>query len=500
MVATALAQESATTDAATYTPARTVEADVVVVGAGNSGLAASVEAAQQGLSVVLVESAESLGGTLMATEVIFGSGSALQAEQGIVPPMKYEVVREELEYTNYRSDSLRWGDLVDHSGEDIDWLQTQGVPFAQVDNYLGVSAFDTAHWWEGSSGIVCAMAMAAKAEELGVQVMTQTTALDLIMDGNAVRGVYVQEADGDVVQLDAAAVILATGGLGGNLELLQEKCGVDLSHASWAFPLVNGGGDGLRMALAAGAKETPINLLLTLGVDGFDIRNQITCASCLQPCLYVNGNGERFMSEDLYLKRLYALVANAYNSQPGGAYTILDQNYLDLLATQGCYAGILETKPGDTLPDVRPELEEGLTVEGYRVVFKGETLEELAADMGADPELLVATVQRYNELCEKGVDEDFGKDPAYLTPVTSGPFYAVHSDISVLSSIGGVHTNRSMQVCDSDDAPIDGLYFAGVGGCELYQETYNYQISGGMNAYATYSGRAAAQHVAKTLA
>lgn len=475
-------------------------ADVVVVGSGNAGLCAAVEAAQRGLSVILLEGAEALGGTLMATEVIFGSGSSLQAELGIEPPLKYQVVREEMEYTNYRSDSLLWGDMVDASGANIDWLQEQGVPFSMVDRYLGVSAFETAHWWENSTGMMMALAMEAKLGELGVTVRTGTRVTELVQDASgAVVGVVGQDVSGAEVGFDAKAVVLATGGIGNDLPYLQEKSGVDLEHASSAFPMIANVGDGLKMALTAGAKETPINLLLTLGVDGFDIRNDITCAGCLQPTLFVNGDGERFMAEDLYLKKLYSLVANAYGSQKSGAYTILDQDYLDLLETRGCYAGILDTMPGDPLPDVRAELEQAVGAEGYRVVFKGETIEDLAADMGADPALLAATVERYNELCATGTDADFGKDAEYLTPVKTGPFYAVHPDLLILTSIGGVHTNRKMQVCDANEQPVPGLYFAGVGGCELYQETYNYQISGGMNAYCTYSGRRAAQVIAEEL-
>lgn len=475
-------------------------ADVVVVGAGNAGLCAAVEAAEQGLSVVLLEGAEILGGTLMATEVIFGSGSALQAELGIEPPLKYQVVREEMEYTNYRSDALLWGDLVDASGANIDWLAAHGVPFSGVDRYLGVSAFETAHWWENATGMMMALAMEAQLGKLGVEVHTQTRATSLVVEDGAVVGVEAVDAAGAACRFGARAVVLATGGIGNDLPYLQEKSGVDLSHASSAFPLIANVGDGLRMALEAGAQETPINLLLTLGVDGFDIRNNISCAACLQPTLYVNGDGERFMAEDLFLKKLYSLVANAQRSQKSGAYTILDQNYLDLLETRGSYAGVLDTKPGDPLPDTRAELEQALGATNYRVVFKGETLEELATDMGADPALLVATVERYNQLCAAGEDVDFGKDSAFLEPVTTGPFYAVHPDLLILTSIGGVHTNRKMQVCGADEQPIPGLYFAGVGGCELYQETYNYQISGGMNAYCTYSGRRAAQEVARELA
>ena len=274
---------------------------------------------------------------------------------------------------------------------------------------------------------------------------------------------------------------------------------MDTAHAKTEFPLPNVG-DGHKMAWAIGAKETDISILPCLGVDGFVIRDAISMASCIQPGLYINGDGERFMAEDLHMKKLYALVINAQRSQLSGTYTFFDDDFIELLENgRGSYVGNLEVEPGDRLPGLRDQLETGSQASGYRVVFKGETLEDLAADMGASPENLVATVKRYNELCAEGVDEDFGKDAEYMNAIGSGPYYAVHTDLSVLTTFGGIGINRRMQVLDAQNNVIPGLYSSGVTSCSLYQDTYNYQISGGMNGYCTYSGRTAAQQMASDI-
>ena len=486
-------------EAKTYTPDESISVDVAIVGAGNSGMCAAIESANLGLDVVLLEKSSELGGSSFATEVIFGLGSGLQKEAGLELPYRYQVVDQELDYTNYHSDALLWGDYVDHSGEDIDWLQEQGVVFDSVDDYRGVSAFPTAHWWEGQIGTSFMASMLAKIEEMGIATRTATAAVDLKVEDGTVVGVYAETDDGTIVEVNAKAVLLACGGIGNDLELLQEKTGVDTAHAKTEFPLPNVG-DGHKMAWAIGAKETDISILPCLGVDGFVIRDAISMASCIQPGLYINGDGERFMAEDLHMKKLYALVINAQRSQLSGTYTFFDDDFIELLENgRGSYVGNLEVEPGDRLPGLRDQLETGSQASGYRVVFKGETLEDLAADMGASPENLVATVKRYNELCAEGVDEDFGKDAEYMNAIGSGPYYAVHTDLSVLTTFGGIGINRRMQVLDAQNNVIPGLYSSGVTSCSLYQDTYNYQISGGMNGYCTYSGRTAAQQMASDI-
>lgn len=483
----------------TYTPDETLSADVAIVGAGNSGMCAAIEAANAGLKVALVEKQNEIGGSSFATEVIFGLGSTMQKEANLPLPYRYEVVDQELNYTNYHSDPLLWGDYIEHSGENIDWLQQQGVVFDSVDDYRGISAFPTAHWWEGKIGTSFMEAMTKKVGELDIQVLTSTAALDLKSDNGTVTGLYAETPEGSILEIDAPAVLLACGGIGNDLELLQEKTGIDTTHVKTEFPLPNVG-DGHRMAWAVGAKETDISILPCMGVDGFVIRDAIALASCIQPGLYINATGERFMAEDLHLKKLYALVLNAQRSQQCDTFTFFDNDFIELLENgRGLYVGNLEFEAGDKIPGLREQLETGSQATGYRVVFKGDTLEALAADMGADPDTLTATVQRYNELCAQKVDEDFGKDAAYLNPIGEGPYYAVHCDMSVLTTFGGIAINRRMQVLDEEGAIIPGLYSSGVTSCSLYQDTYNYQISGGMNGYCTYSGRTAAQQIAADL-
>ena len=502
-VAAAGATAVALATSAPAAPARADETaytcDLVVVGAGMAGISACLEAVDQGLSVVLVEAASMLGGTLFGTEGMFGLGSQIHIDQSTELPTKLELVNEELAFSNYRTDPLLWGDVFDAAGDDVDWLMGKGAIVERVDNYLGQSAYDTFHWWDGGNGATTAMALGETVTAGGVTVLLSTTATALKVADGRVCGVTAQAEDGSTVEIAAKAVVLACGGMANNLELLGEKAGMDLSTSVSLFPGCNVG-DGQRLALAAGAKETPVCMMNVFTVKGYTATDPISVGATLQPtALIVNGDGDRFMQEDLQITKFFALVSNSWSAQDD-VFCVFDAAFAGRMETEGCICGVAAVHAGDLLEGFAAQLDEAAATEDPDV-FKADTVEELAEAAGIDPARLTATVARYNSLVAAGADEDFGKDPQYLTAtVEQGPFYAVRPSYAVFASIGGVAVDRSMRVVDEAGAPIAGLYSAGTTSCGLYKETYCYAVSGGMNAYCCYSGRTAARTAAAELA
>ena len=130
--------------------AETLEADVLVVGLGMSGLAAAVQAAENGAKVIGIEKANATGGNGIGVEGIFAVGSSLEVAQGIeIDPA--EIVRGELEASQWASGGDLWLDLVHSSGANVDWLMEQGVKFSGVvDDYHGNSAYPDFHWFAGN--------------------------------------------------------------------------------------------------------------------------------------------------------------------------------------------------------------------------------------------------------------------------------------------------------------------------------------------------------------
>ena len=483
--------------------AQTIElsADVAVVGAGPAGLAAAVEAAESGLSVILLEKKGFLGGNVSGTEGMFGYGSQMQADAGVELPGLPVLIEEEMAYTNYRSDALLWKNMLTASGENIDWLQAHGVEYDRVDTYEDASLFKCFHWWPNRGGASYAQAMSDACAELGVDIYVNTPAYELVEKDGRVCGVLARNVDtNDEYVIDAKAVILCTGGLSNNKELMAEMTGHDTTYTQSQSPSV---GDGLRMAVEVGAGTTPVCALNFPYVSGIDPMNMDegdgfigTAYQCLP---IVNQNGERFYNESVFAKYFCALYLNALSSQEH-SYVIVDQNTVERFETgEGITHGFVFSRPGDKLPNFSKSLDSAVASDPIHNK-KADTLEALAAEIGADPAVLQATVDRYNELVAKGVDEDFGKDAGDMYEIGAGPYYAIELCRFYVTSIGGINIDIDNRVVTADDEPIPGLYSAGVDSCELYQETYNYQLSGGMMAYNTYSGRNAVQTIIADLA
>jgi predicted oxidoreductase len=105
------------------------------------------------------------------------------------------------------------------------------------------------------------------------------------------------------------------------------------------------------------------------------------------------------------------------------------------------------------------EGDESMLAQGY--LLQADTLEELAEKLDIPAEAFVKTVERYNELCEKGVDEDYGKEAHRMTPVDTAPFYGVRTCAWHLTTLDGCRINTDMQVLREDGTPIEGLYATG---------------------------------------
>lgn len=478
-----------------YDPVSAMECDMVVVGGGNSGMSCAMEGAELGLSVVLLEKEVNLGGTLPGTEGMFGCGSQQQLDADIVLPQVHELVKEELVFTNYRTDPIMWTEVISHSGENIDWLASKGAVFSGADDYLGQSKYDTFHWWEGRTGASSAEALAKSVVAAGVNVMTEAPVVDLVVEDGSVVGVYADTADG-IVKVRAGAVVLASGGIANDLELLSEKTGWDLSDAIPLYP-INNTGDALRMVRAVKAKETAVSLMNVFKVGSIAPTEYLSVGTTMQPvCLFVNKEANRYVCEDLCMEKYFALPTNAMERQDG-AFSLVSKDIIDVLENEGCMIGVASVATGQKLEGLGEQLDNAAGVDG--AVFKGESIAELAKAMGVDADALEATVSNYNAMCKEGVDAQFGKDAKYLVALETGPFYAVAPSLCVFATMGGIEIDRVGHVLDEQGTPISGLYSSGTVSCILYKETYNYGVSGGMNAYCCYTGRNAARTVAAEL-
>ena len=307
------------------------------------------------------------------------------------------------------------------------------------------------------------------AQDAGVDFHFATWARQLIRPNNEgpVLGVIAQTKEGGYVKFEASkAVILAAGGYGHNTEMVQYYTGKALECPMWFDVDANGEftnqGEGQMMGMWAGAlmEDGPHiqgnhSLGGALGVDGF-----FMCDLA----------GRRFMNEDAGGQQL----TNRLMRLPGlSCWSVFDDDYPIHVEFMGCSHGsVNHVVSADRLPGLegaemtigRHAITSREAVEAQSL--KADTLEELADLMGlpADAKVrFLAEVERYNELCAKGVDEDFGKSSSRMFGILKAPFYA--SQVApgpMLECMGGlVIDSESMLVLDTAFAPIEGLYAVG---------------------------------------
>ena len=475
-------------DGATYDISSTETADIVICGAGGTGLAAAVEGASKGKKVVLLEKLNAAGGSTQYAEGVAACESSVQKKMNI-SLSKSELYNELIDYSHFRANPEVVSSYVKASAETIDILQDAGAKFLTVTAFDPDSIFYTWHIIDGHVGAAC-VAMEQKAKEAGADIRYETPAVQLLMEDGKVKGVVAQNSDGKHIEIDAPAVIICTGGYAQNPGMID-------TFTDFGSDNVNGTGspgntgDGIKMALSAGAATDNIGLLMVNGatVPGKGLDSHVNNAAT-QPYFWVNKSGDRFTAETAVMEFPHA--GNALGRQPGGLqFTVFDQDTYDHLVNEGNDVGVgqyvVTGAKLDKLDDeIASDIKEG------KVAWKSDDLSDLAKQMGIDPTRFKESVDRYNELCDKGVDEDMYKDARFLRPVKKAPFYGIMSKNTFVITINGIKIDGRMRAIDKDNNPIPGLYIGGVDASGLYGDTYAACAAGAACGFAWTSGRLAA--------
>lgn len=226
--------------------------DLLIVGAGISGLAAGVQARQLGLKTIIIDKNGFVAGNGGGVEGIFGINTKMQQEAGI-HAKKEDIIAKEAELGQYRADGSFWVDLVNNSAANIEWLLSLGVQLTTVDDYHGTCMFPTFHWFKGGFASVGYVPfMKKEADKLGAKFLLETSAISIIFDQGKVKGIYAKTPNGDI-KINAKATILSTGGVGHNPDLLEEQGWSTKNIHYCSMP--SNTGDGYQMAMSVGAKD-----------------------------------------------------------------------------------------------------------------------------------------------------------------------------------------------------------------------------------------------------
>jgi fumarate reductase flavoprotein subunit len=483
-----------------WAQAQTLEADVVVIGAGTAGLPAALTAADGGAKVIVFEKTNSTGGTGNMGMGPFAVESRLQREKHVALT-KDQAFDIWMNYTHWRVNALLVKAYIDKSADTIDWLEKMGIQFLPTAYFTG-SEF-TWHVVQNQSvpgfNVMSAAlkALADKAKEKGVQILFETPATKILKEGDRVVGVVGNDKSGNTVQVNAKAVIVATGGFGNNPEMIKKytsyEWGVDLF--STRTPSTTG--DGIRMAWEAGAAQDleAMNIELTFGSAGGPVGVSASGTTALtQPrAIMVNLQGKRFYNEGLMGNTTFTgnAIAHQYKRQ---GFSIIDAAIAKYYTENG--VDRVGMRPEGKLGNVESAVMEAVK-KGNKNMYVANSLEELANKTGIDLAGLRETLNRYNEDCEKGYDSLFHKDHKYLTPLKQPNYYAIKLVPTGYGTLGGIKINEKAEVLSKEFKPIPGLYAAGVDANSVYADSYVFVLPGNTMGFALNMGRIAGENALK---
>ena len=493
-------------------PSSTVDCDAVVVGAGAAGLMAAMELAAAGKKTYLLEKGPTVavsngsqagGPALAETRVQAAENATVSAET--LYECEYGFSRGTVNGSLLKKCTVA-GDRV--VGNFMDNGVNMGL---RIDSYgMGFRARHNFANLEGTQlrGLDRFGPLLDKFAADGGVLECSREAVQLVKDGDAVTGVLVKNnEDKTVVQYNAKAVLIATGGYAGNDERLRQIFG-DLS----VWPLCNtlSTGQGFDMVLEAGGIADRNWALCCNEFGGANHKipgvmgGQMRSASpALEPALYggliVNRNGDRFMNEQYLSDRPLAL-GGEMALREGLYYAVLDQEMMDAVATVGirgyygdpedwyvgCHGSVFYKNGANVVRADLPDSVDAAVEQGWAA--KG-TLAECAKVFNMPN--LEKTVEAYNAICEAGVDDQYYKAPYLLHKLSGDTFYVFEYEPSIWSTFGGVKTDDYCRALNKDLSPIPGLYVAGVDNGSLYCSPY-YENEGASLGIAYTSGIVAA--------
>ena len=458
----------------------TVDADVVVVGAGGAGMTAAITAAGEGKSVVILESQSMVGGnsvratggmnagkTVYQDENEFGESAGVEktlktaaekyADNETITALAKTVSEQWAAYqanpTGYfdsvelmELDTMIGGkgindpELVEtlcaNSADAIDWLDEHGITLHNVSSFGGASVKRihrpvNAEGKTVSVGSYMIPLLQENCEKAGVKMMLDTTATEILTDANgAAVGVKATGASGETVTVNAKAVVLASGGFGANLDMV-----VKYKPELKGFMTTNAAGiqgQGIEMAEAIGAATVDMDQIQIHPTVEANTAALITEGLRGDGAVLINAEGKRFIDE----VGTRDVVSAAEIAQTGSySWLVVDQAMVDA-------SSVIQ----------------GYIKKGYTVT--GETYEELGKAMGVDAAAFAETMDKWNGYVEAKNDPDFGRT-SFANPLNTAPYYAVKVTAGVHHTMGGLKINANTEVLNEKGEVIPGLFAAG---------------------------------------
>lgn len=473
---------------------RTLDCDVLILGAGIAGCAAAQAAAEGGAKVLVLEQAADITAHGMDVGAI---GSSLQKASGVsIDPL--EAARLLFQWSQSKANYRLLRVFTDRSGEVMDRYirlaedaglevrlndtMTARIDWDKLDERF--RQFQTAHTFsprgkpvtvENKSAVRHFVSMLAEdAKAHGANFLFRTRALRLHRSRGRISGCLAVGPEGRLRIRARRGVILATGGISEHEGLMKLYCPEALrADKNEYFPRGGNLGDGLKLGQQQGAALTRSGAAPVIHPVNFTPLGPGIQTSWLM----VNRDGLRFCCE----MGFEPIVTNARLNAPGNvAWALWDSRYPEMLKKQEPH------KAGYMLPGLEEKVEQAVAAGDY---LRADSLAELAAAMGVPAAALEESVARYNRHCHAGLDPDFGVPERFLCPVEQGPFYASKVSAWLLNVPFGLHVDHNSQVLTEDDRPIPGLFAVGNMQGDFFGNSYPVTCPGANHGRSVTFGR-----------
>lgn len=431
-----------------------LETELLVVGAGGAGLSAALSADQEGHDVVLLEKNAMAGGhTALSGAFALITGSKAQKDV-------YGVTNDTIE--SVYDDNMKNGgnesipeDLklyAEKMGEATDWtIDYVGSKIPEKLTPLGENSIDRAMIYEGAGeGFV--KSLLDKLEETKIDFRKNTKVTELIYEDGKVTGAKAVMSDGTPVEVKADAVLIATGSYAANKEMLPERLD---KFVYYGAQLAQGEGQKMAEELGADVVNQGYVELFENGVEWQPGIAKSTyngsMASWDVSGILVDRAGKRVVNER---SAGINIVKEMEKQEDARLFLIMDEDTYKAFEDNVAGYGI-----------TKKMLDDWFATDGEKVPYfaKADTLAELAEKVNIDAKGLEETVERYNGFVENQNDEDFGRDPKYMTAKIkeNGPYYVVEQLPRFATTLGGLKIDDKLRVIDKDGNAIEGLYASG---------------------------------------
>lgn len=475
---------------------KTMEVDVAIMGSGVAGMGAAYKLANAGgLKIAVFEKYPAQGGAVSNCPMSFCSTPDTPEAQ----KSAFEVLAR---FSNYSANMGVISKLLKYSSEFPDIflnklkieapviIRRDPADYGKQRGYTvghanGLDVGDIYFLQGRGQGHALALALLRlrfMLEKQGVEFYFSTPIRQIIRDeaSGKVTGAVAYEKDGTRIDIKCKALIVASGGISGNMEMMKELGVIntkfedayrDGGQVLITFPDSCQDGDGQKAVWEIGGKRTGIVISADPQVPNPGVRvgpntpwlvaNQ-TKIITEQPYLRVNELGRRFINEEMSNNHTAISTAIIQNNPNMACYMIFDEDTAKSLG-EGVEDGyVYFIFKGVSVHDIRGQMDEAIA-KGNRHMCHFDTIHEVCEYMGIDEKGLRKTLEKYNKAAETGIDEEFKTDPKYIKPVReeSGHIYCYRILAGGYDTMGGLAIDENANVLDVNNLPIEGLYAGG---------------------------------------